>query len=194
MRKVSSVCEGTHHPGYSQKILLGALKTAMSFSGNPNNTAMNRKTLPTGCIGVLLFSLAACIDKTPTNKEPLNTQELTKNQPETHGAGIKAGDVQLAHPLNAQWVTEGNRIYDVKCQSCHKLTDEKLVGPGWQGVTKKRKPEWIMNMITNVEMMLETDPEAQRLLEECLVRMPNQSLTKDDARKVLEFMRKNDGE
>ena len=40
-----------------------------------------------------------------------------------------------------------------------------------------------MNMITNVDMMLESDPEAQKLLEQCLVRMPNQNLTKDDARK-----------
>ena len=51
-----------------------------------------------------------------------------------------------------------------------------------------------MNMVTNVDMMLETDPEAQRLLEECLVRMPNQNLTKDESRRVLEFMRHNDGE
>jgi cytochrome c551/c552 len=140
------------------------------------------------------LGLFACINKTPTHKEPLDTEELTKNQPETHGTEIKPGDVQLANPLNTQWVAEGKSIYDVKCQSCHKLTDEKLVGPGWKGVTKKRKPEWIMNMITNVEMMLETDPEAQRLLEECLVRMPNQSLTKEESRKVLEFMRQNDGE
>jgi hypothetical protein len=31
------------------------------------------------------------------------------------------------------------------------------------------------------------------MLELCLVRMPNQSLTDDDARAILEFMRKNDG-
>jgi hypothetical protein len=49
-------------------------------------------------------------------------------------------------------------------------------------------------MITNVDVMLETDPEAQRLLEDCLVRMPNQNLTLDEARKVLEFQRHNDGE
>jgi len=51
-----------------------------------------------------------------------------------------------------------------------------------------------MNMITNVEMMLETDPEAQKMLEQCLVRMPNQNITQEDARKLIEFMRKNDGE
>jgi hypothetical protein len=145
---------------------------------------------------MLMVSLAffACIDKTPTNKEKLDTQELTKNQKEQHGTEIKASDIQLSNPLNAQWVSEGKGIYEVKCQACHKLTDEKLVGPGWAGVTRKRKPEWIMNMITNVDMMLETDPEAQKMLEECLVRMPNQNLTKDDARKVLEFQRSNDGE
>ena len=49
-------------------------------------------------------------------------------------------------------------------------------------------------MATNVDMMLETDPEAQKLLEQCMVRMPNQNLSKEDARKVLEFMRSNDGE
>lgn len=78
--------------------------------------------------------------------------------------------------------------------ACHKLTDEKLVGPGWKGVTKVRKPTWIMNMIINVDMMLESDPEAQKLLEQCLVRMPNQNVSKEEARSIIEFMRKNDGE
>jgi hypothetical protein len=147
---------------------------------------------------VLLLSmplvLAYCIDKTPSSKKPLDTQELTRNQAEEHGKEITASEVQLNHPLNAQWVAEGKSIYEVKCQACHKLTDEKLVGPGWLGVTRKRKPEWILNMITNVDMMLEKDPQAQRLLEECLVRMPNQNLKAGEARKVLEFQLQNDGE
>lgn len=138
--------------------------------------------------------LFACVDRTPSHKERLDLQELSKSQPEQHGTTVKKEDVQITTPLNNALVIEGKNIYDVKCQSCHKLTDEKLVGPGWKGVTKKREPHWIMNMITNVDMMLETDPEAQRLLEECLVRMPNQNLSRNEARQVLEFMRKNDGE
>jgi len=145
--------------------------------------------LLSGVVGV-----ASCISKTPSNKEKLDVQELTKNQPEEHGNMVTAADLQITNPLNAQWVTEGNGIYNVKCQACHKLTDEKLVGPGWKDVTHRRKPEWIINMVTNVDMMLEQDPAAQKLLEECLVRMPNQNLSKDEARKVLEFQRSNDGE
>ncbi len=90
-------------------------------------------------------------------------------------------------------VTGGSSIYETKCRSCHKLTDEKLVGPGWKGVTQKRQPVWIMNMITNVDMMLEKDAEAQKLLEQCMVRMPNQNVSVSDARNLLEFMRSNDG-
>ncbi len=153
---------------------------------------MNRRMVFAGMFLSLIF--LSCIEKTPSNKVPLDTEALTKNQPESHGSLVKAKDVHLAHPLNVQWVAEGENIYEVKCQPCHKLTDEKLVGPGWKGLTQKRKPEWILNMITNVETMLETDPEAQRLLEECIVRMPNQNLTLDEARKVLEFQRSNDGE
>jgi hypothetical protein len=156
---------------------------------------MRRRTLwTTTLIIIMVVAINACIDKTPSNTEKLDTQELTKNQTEEHGSEVKAEDVHLTNPLNAQWVTEGKGIYELKCQACHKLTDEKLVGPGWKGVTQKRKPEWILNMITNVDMMLETDPEAQRLLEECLVRMPNQNLNLEEARKVLEFQRNNDGE
>jgi len=49
-----------------------------------------------------------------------------------------------------------------------------------------------MNMITNVDVMLEKDPTAQALLEQCLTRMPNQNVSIGDARNILEFFRSND--
>ena len=155
---------------------------------------MNSKLLITASLlsGAIFF--ISCGGGADKDAEPVNVDELTKNQPETHGTEIKEGDVTLTTPLNQEWVKNGKSTYELKCQSCHKLTDERLVGPGWAGVTKKREPHWIMNMITNVEMMLETDPEAQKLLEQCMVRMPNQNITKDQAREVLEFMRSNDGD
>ncbi len=142
--------------------------------------------------GAMLF--AACGGGAEKDAKPLDVQELTKNQPETHGSEIKEADITVTNPLNSEWVTTGKSTYELKCQSCHRLTEEKLVGPGWKNVTKRRQPVWIMNMITNVDMMLDSDPEAQKLLEQCMVRMPNQNISKDDARKVLEYMRSNDGE
>lgn len=141
-----------------------------------------------------LAFFASCKEGTKEEPKPVEITELTKDQPEVHGTELKEGDITLTNPLDAAKVTAGKATYELKCQSCHKLTEEKLVGPGWKDVTKKRQPLWIMNMITNVDMMLETDPEAQKLLELCMVRMPNQNITKDQAREVIEFMRQNDGE
>jgi cytochrome c551/c552 len=143
--------------------------------------------------GVVLF-FAACGGGVQKDAKQLDVQELTKNQPETHGTEVKEGEITLSTPLNGEWVATGKNIYELKCMSCHRLTDEKLVGPGWKDVTKKRTPVWITNMITNVDMMLESDAEAQKLLEQCMVRMPNQNISKEDSRKIIEFMRSNDGE
>ncbi len=127
-------------------------------------------------------------DETP---DPGKNEYVDPNA-NTKGVG-KFKDVALTHPLDEGMIKAGQGVYDVKCGSCHKLTDEKLVGPGWKGVTDRRTPEWIMNFVTNTDEMLNKDPNAQAMLEVCMVRMPNQNLNDDDARHVLEFMRKNDG-
>jgi mono/diheme cytochrome c family protein len=111
------------------------------------------------------------------------------------GKGIgPVKEVTLNTPLEEDRIPRGKAIYEMKCQACHRLDGQRVVGPGWKDVTKNRKPEWIMNMITNVDVMLEQDEEAQKLLELCLTRMPNQNVSLGDARDVLEFMRQNDGE
>jgi cytochrome c len=102
-------------------------------------------------------------------------------------------NVELTTPLDESMINSGKAIYQMKCAACHKLNDQRVVGPGWQGVTSRRTPEWIMNMVTNVDIMLDEDPAARALLEECLVRMPNQNVSIGDARDILEFMRHNDG-
>lgn len=149
------------------------------------------------------FSLASCggnanEDAAKTDKPAEILKEPGDNATEaavvddSKGIG-KFQNVELTHPLDAKMVKVGEGIYDVKCSSCHKLSEEKLVGPGWKGVTDRHKPEWIMNFVTNVDEMLDKDPKAQAMLEVCMVKMPNQNLKDDEARSILEFMRKNDG-
>jgi len=122
----------------------------------------------------------------------------TKKAPEKEAAVDNKGigeikNVRLNNPLISDMVRKGEAIYDMKCSACHKKTGQRVVGPGFAKITDKRTPEWIMNMITNVEVMLDEDPDAQALFKECLVRMPNQNLTIGDARDVLEWIYANDG-
>ncbi|HLF52305.1 c-type cytochrome [Flavobacterium sp.] len=133
------------------------------------------------------------LESTPTVSEEsaVNPTDPSSYDP-NRGLG-KHTSVELGDKLDVAMAAEGEKIQSVKCSSCHKLTDEKLVGPGWKGVTTRNKPEWIMNFITNPDPMIDKDPKLQAQLELCLVRMPNQALSDDDARKLLEFMRQNDG-
>ena len=135
------------------------------------------------------------------NKTGANADSLqAKPKPDTvlvlagiNSKGIgRFQNIQLTHPLDEKMVTNGRAIFQTKCIACHKLSTEMLVGPGWSGVTDRRSPEWIMNWITNTKAMLDKDLAAQAERAICLIRMPDQDLTDQQARDVLEFMRKND--
>lgn len=144
--------------------------------------------------------IAACGDsesKGSESKSDAKPESMVSNDPSSYdpkrGEGkFSADNVKIDPTIDENMAAAGEAIQHVKCGSCHKLTDEKLVGPGWKGVTKRKTPEWIMNFITNPDPMINKDPEVQSQLEICLVRMPNQNLTDDEARNLLEFMRKND--
>jgi hypothetical protein len=155
-----------------------------------------------------MYKLSLCIVAlalfTSCGKKENTTEDFSTGAATTEASGDassydpnrgigKHTTVELGATLDVAMAAEGEKIQGVKCSACHKLTDEKLVGPGWKGVTTRQKPEWIMNFITNPDPMIDKDPELQAQLELCLVRMPNQSLTDADARNILEFMRKNDG-
>ncbi len=117
---------------------------------------------------------------------------IKKEEPVSDKGIGEVKEVKLNDPLDAKMIADGKSVYELKCAACHKLTDQRVVGPGWAGITGRRTPEWIMNMTLNVEEMLDKDPVAKEQLKQCLVRMPNQNLSTADARSVLEFMFEND--
>src|SRR5690349_10817698 len=143
----------------------------------------------------LFATIAACAPEKPKEEreEKQEKNAVAEVADPTKGIG-QVKNVRLESPLDQERVKRGLAIYEMKCQACHRTDETRVVGPGWKDITKRRKPEWIMNMITNVDMMLDADPEAQKLLELCLMRMPNQNMSIGDARDVLEYMRQNDGE
>jgi mono/diheme cytochrome c family protein len=143
-------------------------------------------------LGLLIF---ACSQNKPNEgaQTDLSKSAIDSLTDPATGIGI-VRDVVLNNPLEKDKIDRGLTIYEKNCKSCHKLDDQRLVGPGWKDVTKRRKPEWIMNMITNVDMMLDNDEQAQKLLESCSTRMSVEVLSVSSARDVLEFMRQNDGE
>ena len=96
--------------------------------------------------------------------------------------------------LDASMAAAGETIFSSQCTTCHKV-EKKYIGPALLGVTKRRSPEWIMNMILDPELMVKEDPIAKDLLiKHNLSPMANQDLTEEEARQILEFFRLNDSE
>ncbi|MBK8496801.1 MAG: cytochrome c [Chitinophagaceae bacterium] len=153
-------------------------------------------------LAILLFLgafVAACGGgSTETGTTESSSTENEKTESGNPSYDPKRGEgkftkVEVGETLDVPLAASGEKVFGVKCSSCHKLTSEKLVGPGWLGVTDRHTAEWIMNFATNTDAMLDKDPKAQAQLEICLVGMPNQNISDEDARSVYEFMRKNDG-
>lgn len=144
------------------------------------------------------FLMASCGKEKSNSDQDFSTPAPSEKTADAESYDPKRGigkyeTVELGASLDKALAEKGLKIAEVKCTSCHKPTDEKLVGPGWKGVTGRRTPQWIMNFITNPDPMIDKDPELQAQLELCMIRMPNQGLTEDEARSILEYMRQNDG-
>jgi cytochrome c551/c552 len=147
---------------------------------------------------IIALGIAACGGSDSDDKKeaapstPSTTENANPSYDPNRGIG-KFTKIDVSPTLEVAKADAGEKVFSVKCSACHKLTQEKLVGPGWKNITSRHTAEWIMNFATNPDEMLNKDPKAQAMLEICLVRMPNQNLSDDDARNVYEFMRKNDG-
>lgn len=153
-----------------KKAFIIALITSIAISCNNNQSSTSGSTA----------SSQASSGKTIEDYDP------------NRGEG-KFTEVDVPPSLDETMASKGEAIFNVKCGACHKLSEERLVGPGFKGVTGRRSAVWVLNFLTNTEKMIDLDPELQAQLEICMVRMPNQNLTDEEARSIYEFMRKNDG-
>jgi len=114
-------------------------------------------------------------------------EDAMKNWKNNKGIG-PVQDIELG-AINQDMAAEGQKIYEEMCTACHK-PDKKFIGPAPKGLLERRTPEWIMNMILNPEVMIQKDPIAKQLLVEANgAPMANQNLTREQARKVLEYIR-----
>jgi hypothetical protein len=160
-----------------------------------NKFSINKQTMKSSVlmsVGVALLLLTSCGGSGGENQGAYTPPSETKEKvADPKGVG-EIKQVDLGNGIDEAMANKGKAIMDMKCTACHQYNDKRIVGPGFEGVTNRRRPEWIMNMITNVDVMLDEDPVAQALLEECLTRMPNQNISIGDSRDILEYLRKND--
>ena len=64
-------------------------------------------------------------------------------------------------------VQKGEGIFKTNCVSCHSIGKSALIGPGLEGVTDKRKKEWLKKWInSSSDFIASGDPDAIAIYEE----------------------------
>ena len=96
-------------------------------------------------------------------------------------------------PIDKSMAAEGEKIFESKCASCHKL-DERYTGPAQRNVLQRVTPEFFMNTVLNPDENLEKHPHSKEMLAQYMTKMTNQNVNLKDARSLLEYFRVLDEE
>ena len=144
------------------------------------------KNLSLGLLAIIVLTSCGGDKKTEESKEQIVEIDPMKDRgigPITH--------VDINNEIDNNMAERGQELFKSMCSACHKI-DQRVIGPALAGVTKKRTPEWIMNMIMNPNQMVKENAQARKLLAEYISPMANQNLTEEETRFVLEYFRRND--
>ncbi|MBK6291235.1 MAG: cytochrome c [Candidatus Kapabacteria bacterium] len=150
-------------------------------------TTLYSKLLGLSLMLLMAAGLVACSQDNGDKKEEAPSFMETQQEKKTYG---KIQKVDVGPNIDATMSKAGKETFEVKCTACHKY-DERYVGPALGKVTERRTPEYIMNMILDTETMIENDDTVKCLLQEFMMKMPNQSVDEKDARSVLEHLREH---
>ena len=133
---------------------------------------------------------AAKTEEIKEEPKPEPAEEVVYETPTDKGIG-PIENLQLSEKLDATMVAAGKKYFKQLCTACH-MIDRKIIGPPLKDVTKRRTPEWIMNMMLNPNQMLKENEIAKKLLEEYIAPMTDQQVSEEDARAILEYLRSED--
>ena len=91
--------------------------------------------------------------------------------------------------------SQGEQLFQA-CKACHYLTDQRLIGPGLEGVTERRDRDWLVSFIRNSQAMIDAgDSLAVALYEEYnKVPMPPFNYTDEQMDALLLYMASYDPE
>ena len=125
---------------------------------------------------------------TPAAEPPKAAAPLpTESKSDT---GPRAGE----SAVNAAMATNGEKLFQTKgCMVCHGF-GKKITCPDLVGVSMRRTARWMEEQILHPEVMVKEDRIAAELKAQYVLPMTNQGLTADEARAVIEFLKRKDRE
>ena len=149
---------------------------------------MKLKVLVVAIVAAVITSCGGESKKEEKVATPVEEQKAVVETDPMKDKGVGPITSVTLGEIDQKMADEGKAVFLAKCSACHKIS-KRVVGPALVGVTTRRSPEWIMNMILNPEKMVKENPTAKALLAEYVAPMANQNLTEAEARLILEYFR-----
>jgi len=137
------------------------------------------------CVVSFFLCLTACQPKSADSSSGQPSATPASTSGSKYDSGPRAGE----QPVDDARAEIGEQLFkDKGCSACHAF-GRKLTCPDLDGVTMRRTDKWIENQILHPEVMTKEDPIARGLFAQYALQMPNQKLTPDEARSVIEYLK-----
>ena len=108
----------------------------------------------------------------------------------TPPADLDQGPRASATPVNEALATQGAKVFQTRgCVTCHAF-GKKVIGPDLKGVAAQRTAKWMEAQILHPAEMTQKDPIAKGLLAQYKTQMTNQGLSPEEAKQVVEYIKK----
>ncbi|MCC6220359.1 MAG: c-type cytochrome [Deltaproteobacteria bacterium] len=109
---------------------------------------------------------------------------------------LLTGLVCLLTPTHLLAQAEGERLFQASgCVGCHSIGGGRLVGPDLKGVLDRRDEQWLVSFVKSPKTMIDSgDATAKALLAEYNnVLMPDASITEEQIRSILDYIKTSSG-
>jgi cytochrome c551/c552 len=151
-----------------------------------------RNAIRLSIVLVALLALAGCGGK---KTEPATSTETTPPAAAPAADYVVAADLDKGPragetPVDEELAEQGQKVFTTRgCVACHAF-GKKVVGPDLKGVAMQRTAAWMEAQILHPDKMTQQDPIAKQLLAEFKTQMTNQGLKPEEAKAVVEYIKK----
>lgn len=142
-------------------------------------------------LATALCALVACGAQEPAaTAEDGATSTAGAAKTSKYDQGPRAGEAEVDEDL----AEKGEELFQLKgCSACHAF-GAKSAGPDLAGVSMRRTGAWMEQQILHPEVMVKEDPISRQLFAQFALQMPNQGLTPEQAKAVVEYLKHRDHE
>ncbi|HVP15007.1 MAG TPA: cytochrome c [Terriglobales bacterium] len=106
-------------------------------------------------------------------------------------ADLDQGPRASAAPVDEALAAQGAQLFTSKtCATCHGF-GKKIQCPDLKPVAGQRTEKWMIAQVMHPDVMTKQDPTSIQLMKQYTLQMPNMNLTEDQAKALVEYIKKN---